>query len=63
MTVQLAARSEPIQGTVSDESDAGRSFTGWMQLISALQAAIDKTAEPATGPDQRAGAPTAEEPS
>lgn len=40
MTVELDPDSEPICGTVSDDQ-AARSFTGWMQLITALQAAID----------------------
>jgi hypothetical protein len=42
MTVELDPDSEPIHGTVSDEN-AARSFTGWMQLVTALQAAIDDT--------------------
>lgn len=42
MTVELDPDSEPIRGTVSDDH-AARSFTGWMQLVTALQAAIDDT--------------------
>ena len=40
MTVELDPDSEPICGTVSD-AHAARSFTGWMQLVTALQAVID----------------------
>ncbi len=42
MTVELDPDSEPIRGTVCDEN-AARSFTGWMQLVTALQAAIHGT--------------------
>jgi hypothetical protein len=40
MTVELDPDSDPIRGSVSDDH-AARSFTGWMQLVTALQAAID----------------------
>ena len=42
MIVEMDADSEPIRGTVSDEQSA-RSFTGWMQLVTALQATICDT--------------------
>lgn len=42
MTVELDPDSEPIRGTVSHDN-AARGFTGWMQLVTALQAAIDDT--------------------
>jgi hypothetical protein len=41
ITVELVPGSEPIRGSISGEA-ATRSFTGWMQLISALQAAIEE---------------------
>jgi hypothetical protein len=52
ITLELAPGSDPIRGTVRGET-ATRGFTGWMQLISALQAAIEEghslPSEPARG--------------
>jgi hypothetical protein len=42
ITLELISSSEPIRGTVSGET-APRSFTGWMQLITVLQAAIQES--------------------
>jgi hypothetical protein len=44
VTIELDPDSEPIRGIISDE-DAARSFTGWMELVTALQAAIDRHAD------------------
>ena len=41
VAVDLDPDSEPIRGVVFDDAVA-RSFTGWMQLVTALQAAIDR---------------------
>jgi hypothetical protein len=41
ITLEVVPGSEPIRGDVSGET-ATRSFTGWMQLITALQAAIEE---------------------
>jgi hypothetical protein len=41
ITLELVPGSEPIRGSVSGET-ANRNFTGWMQLITALQAAIEE---------------------
>jgi hypothetical protein len=46
--------SEPIRGSISGNA-ATRSFTGWMQLITALQGAIQEgdtdPGEPGSGAD------------
>ena len=41
ITLELVPGSDPIRGHVLGET-ATRSFTGWMQLITALQAAIEE---------------------
>ena len=41
ITLELVPGSEPIRGNVRGAT-ATRSFTGWMQLITALQAAIQE---------------------
>lgn len=41
ITLELVPGSEPIRGTVCSDT-ATRSFTGWMELISALQAVIEE---------------------
>jgi len=41
ITLELVPGSEPIRGNVCGET-ATRSFTGWMQLITALQASIQE---------------------
>jgi hypothetical protein len=43
LTLELDPDSEPIRGTVTDQG-AQRSFTGWMQLVTAMQAAVDNAA-------------------
>ena len=43
MIVEFDPDSEPISGTVSGARIA-RPFIGWMQLVTALQAAIDDAA-------------------
>lgn len=52
ITLELVPDSDPIRGTVRDEA-ATRDFTGWMQLITALQAAIQED-EPHTPEDSHA---------
>jgi hypothetical protein len=54
ITLDLVPGTEPIRGSVSGET-ATRSFTGWMQLITALQAAIQ---EGHTDPSPGSGADT-----
>ena len=58
ITLELIPGSDPIRGNVRGET-ATRSFTGWMELISALQASIeeDETHLSESGP----GANTARE--
>jgi hypothetical protein len=50
--LELVRGSEPIRGSVRGET-ATRSFTGWMQLITALQASIEEDethlSEPGSG--------------
>jgi hypothetical protein len=41
ITLELVPGSDPIRGSVRGET-ATRAFTGWMQLITALQAAIEE---------------------
>jgi hypothetical protein len=41
ITLELVPGSEPIRGTVCGET-ATRTFTGWMQLVTALQALIEE---------------------
>jgi hypothetical protein len=41
ITLELVPGSEPIRGRVCGET-ATRSFTGWMQLITVLQACIEE---------------------
>ena len=41
ITLDLVPGSDPIRGTVRGET-ATRGFTGWMQLITALQAAVQE---------------------
>lgn len=53
MIVEMDPDSEPIRGTVSDEQSV-RSFTGWMELVTALQATICNTP-----PEPRASEPVA----
>ena len=57
ITLELVPGSDPIRGTVRDGT-ATRRFTGWMQLISALQAAIQEggslPGEPGRGADASA---------
>ena len=56
ITLELVPGSEPIRGSLSGET-ATRSFTGWMQLITALQAAIQEgpsqPSEPGRGANTR----------
>ena len=49
ITLEVVPGSEPITGTVSAAATP-RSFTGWMELITALQAAIQ---EDTTHPSER----------
>lgn len=41
ITLELVPGSDPICGSVRSEA-ATRSFTGWMQLITALEAAVQE---------------------
>jgi hypothetical protein len=53
ITLELVPGSDPIRGSVSGET-ATHSFTGWMQLITVLQAAIEEDphpTEPGSGAD------------
>ena len=64
ITLVLVPGSEPIRGTLSGETGS-RSFTGWMQLITALQASIEEAhahlsdlgrgANPSTNANQKPG--------
>jgi hypothetical protein len=58
ITLQLVPGSEPIRGKVCGET-ATRSFTGWMQLITALQASIQEDQTHLSEPEP--GANTARE--
>jgi hypothetical protein len=40
LTVQIAALSDPISGTVHADGERGRPFSGWMELFSELEAAL-----------------------
>jgi hypothetical protein len=46
VTVEIDPDCEPIRGIVSDDNTA-RSVTGWMQLVTCAQAAIDRQADDA----------------
>jgi hypothetical protein len=56
ITVELVPGGEPIRGHVCGEA-ATRSFSGWMELISALQASIEEAqshvSDPGRGADGR----------
>jgi hypothetical protein len=43
MTLELDPGSEPISGRIIDDRGA-RSFSGWLELAAALQAACDPVA-------------------
>jgi hypothetical protein len=40
LTVEIAALSDPISGTVQAEGERDRTFSGWMELFSELEAAV-----------------------
>lgn len=52
ITLELEPGTDPIRGNVRGET-ATRGFTGWMQLITALQAAVQEAqgAHPSTSPN------------
>ena len=40
LAVEIAALRDPISGTVRADGERDRSFSGWMELFSELEAAI-----------------------
>jgi hypothetical protein len=42
VTVEVEPGSDPISGRISDEQGT-RPFTGWLELATALQAALDRS--------------------
>ena len=42
MTVELDKDADPISGSVSEAAGPPRSFSGWLELIAALQRARDE---------------------
>jgi hypothetical protein len=54
ITLELVPGSEPIHGSVTGGT-ATRSFTGWMQLITVLQAAIQEDRTHPSEPGYGAG--------
>jgi hypothetical protein len=52
--LHLASDLDPIRGELEIEDQPLVFFTGWLQLIHRLTAAVDATASEATGGDQAA---------
>jgi hypothetical protein len=40
LTVEIAALSDPISGTVHADGERVRPFSGWMELFSEMEAAL-----------------------
>jgi hypothetical protein len=40
LTVEIAALSDPISGTVRADGQRDRPFSGWMELFSEMEAAL-----------------------
>jgi hypothetical protein len=40
LTVEIAALSDPISGTVRADGERDRPFSGWMELFSEMEAAL-----------------------
>jgi hypothetical protein len=40
LTVEIAALSDPISGTVHADGERHRPFSGWMELLSEMEAAL-----------------------
>lgn len=57
ITLELEPGSDPIRGNVRGAT-ATRSFIGWMQLITALQAAVQEGESHAGEPGRSAGTST-----
>ena len=41
VTIELARDADPISGSVSEPAGSRRAFSGWLELIAALQHARD----------------------
>jgi hypothetical protein len=55
VTIDLTATGDPIAGQLTAEGRAPRPFTGWLQLISGLQEAVETLRDQA-GDKAEAGA-------
>jgi hypothetical protein len=49
--LELAPSSEPIAGSLTDERGATVSFTGWLEMATALEQVSQRSPEPAPKPE------------
>jgi hypothetical protein len=61
VTLDIERDSEPISGSMSDRNGASQSFSGWIELVSLLQAVATTRAPQPDQPRTLAVAPAPEE--